>query len=69
MSSNPPKLDRNAFSVVDLTDINSDREYWKDKSPSERLLAAALIREIVYGREATTGRLQRFFEVVERKQG
>ena len=42
----------------------SQREYWWKQSPLERLKQAKFIREINYGRDDSTQRLPRFFEVV-----
>lgn len=36
-------------------------------SPQERFALITYLRESFYGPKATTGRLQRFFEVTERK--
>lgn len=67
MSENSSKLNRSVFEIADLKSIGSDKEYWSSKSCAERLIAAAKIREVVYGHEAVTGRLQRFFEVADLK--
>ena len=41
-----------------------DRAYWLRQTPQARLRAMELMRRINYG-DAATGRLQRFFEVVQ----
>jgi len=64
------KMDKSAFSVVDLDgDPGGDRDYWRTKTPQERLLALELLRQIHYGYDPTTERLQRVFEVVEFGEG
>ena len=40
------------------------RKFWHSATSAERFEAAAQIKEIVYGKPATTARLQRFLEVV-----
>ena len=62
-----PRLDRTAFSVVSLEEADSDEmEYWLSKTPHERLEALELLREIFYGYDPTTTRLQRVLEITER---
>jgi len=59
------RLDRSAFRVDPLTDDSEERAYWKSKTPIERLYALEAMRQIVYGYDPATARLQRVFEVVE----
>jgi hypothetical protein len=62
-----PNLDRTAFSVVSLDDADNDEmEYWLSKTPYERLEALETLREIFYGYDPTTTRLQRILEIAER---
>gem|GEM_PF-416705 len=62
-----PKLDRTAFSVVSLEQNDeAEKIYWLSKTPYERLDALETMRQIVYGYDPTTTRLQRFFEVTQR---
>ena len=61
------RLDKTAFSVASLTDESDEKQYWLTKSPYERLRALELMRQIIYGYDQSTERLQRFFEVAERK--
>ena len=61
------KVDRSAFSVTTLDDKTAeDDRYWHSKTPEERLVALEQLRQIVYGYDPATERLQRIFEVVER---
>lgn len=59
------RLDRSAFEVVSLDDEGDDRNYWRARSPQERMEALELMRQIIYGYDPAPTRLQRFFEVVE----
>jgi hypothetical protein len=61
------RLDRSVFEVVPLDEDRSDREYWLMKSPAERMEALELMRQIVYGYDPATTRLQRVLEVAELK--
>jgi len=59
------RLDRSAFSIGSLNDSQTEKEYWRAKSPEERMEALELMRQIIYGYDPATTRLQRVFEVVE----
>ena len=59
------RLDRSAFRVDSLADDSDEKAYWKSKTPIERLYALESMRQIVYGYDPATTRLQRVFEVVE----
>ena len=60
-------IDREAFSVIALDEQQADEiRFWRDKTPHERLEAVELTRRILYGRDATTARLQRVFEIAQR---
>ena len=58
------KVDRTAFVVTSLHE-SDEKEYWLSKTPEERLQALELMRQIVYGYDPATARLQRFFEVAD----
>jgi hypothetical protein len=62
---NTPRLDRNAFSVGHLNDPSDEKTYWLSKTPLQRLEAMELMRQIHYGYDPATARMQRVFEVVE----
>jgi hypothetical protein len=59
------RLDRSAFQITALDDDATEREYWRAKSPAERMEALELIRQIVYGYDPATTRLQRILEIAE----
>ena len=61
------KMDKRAFSVASLSDEPDDKAYWLSKSPCERLRAVELMRQVIYGYDPTSARLQRVFEVAELK--
>jgi hypothetical protein len=51
-----------AFGALDDAD---EVQYWRTRSPEERLEAVELLRQINYGEDAATARLQRVFEFAE----
>jgi hypothetical protein len=59
------KLDRSRLETVKLTDKPNDRQYWLSKTPNERFEALEILRQIAYGYDPATERLQRIFEVVK----
>ena len=60
------KIDRTAIKVTSLKE-SDDNEFWQSRPPEERLVALELLRQIAYGYEPNTARLQRVFEIAERK--
>ncbi len=57
------KMNRNEVSFNSKEEHQADeREYWKKASIEEKVGMITYLRECFYGPEATTGRLQRFFE-------
>lgn len=59
------RVDRRALDVVDLHEQGNDVAYWRTRSVNERLEALELMRQIAYGYDPSTERLQRILEVVE----
>ena len=61
------KMDKKKFSVLSSFEEAdaADKTYWHSKTPQERMEALELMRQINYGYDPTTERLQRVLEVVE----
>jgi hypothetical protein len=60
------RMNKNIFSVVaDFSEAN-DMEYWFSLSPLERLEAIELMRQIIYGYDPSSDRLQRVFTIEEK---
>jgi hypothetical protein len=59
------KLDRGVVETATLTSKPNDRQYWLSKTPDERFEALEILRQIAYGYDPATERLQRVFEVVK----
>ncbi len=64
-SINIYRIDKKSFSVLSLSDESDDKAYWLSKTPHERLMATELMRQINYGYDPTTARLQRVLEIAE----
>ncbi len=60
------KIDKKALSVASLLEPSDEKAYWLSRTPYERLQAAELMRQIVYGYDPSTTRLQRVLEIAER---
>ena len=60
-------MDKTAFSVTALSDEIDKEEikYWLSKTPQERLQALELTRQIVYGYDPSSTRLQRVLTITE----
>jgi hypothetical protein len=59
------KIDKTAFSVTTLENDTDDDAYWQQKTPQERLTALELMRQIVYGYDPATCRLQRVLTITQ----
>ena len=59
------KMDKGILSIVSLAEESDEREYWHSKTPYERLESVELMRQINYGYDPTTTRLQRVLEVTQ----
>jgi hypothetical protein len=61
------QLNKSVVIISSLTDESDEKDYWLKVSPEERLIALERMRQINYGYDTTTARLQRFFEIAELK--
>ena len=60
------KMDKTALSVISLTEAAvDDKKFWWSKTPEERLAAVELLRQIHYGYDPSTERLQRVLAIAE----
>jgi hypothetical protein len=67
MEKNRFRVDRNAFSVTTLdAQDKEEKVYWQSKTPHERLEAMETTRQILYGYDPASTRLQRILEVAKR---
>ena len=63
------RIDTTAFSSGALDEPGNDLEYWLSKTPGERLEAVEFLRQMMYGYDPATGRLQRVFEIADLSSG
>lgn len=59
------RLDKSALTATALSDESEEREYWSRKSPKERWQAIEQMRQIIYGYDPSTCRLQRVLTVAQ----
>ncbi len=60
------KMDKSQFSIADLSD---EAAYWQAQTPQARLEALELMRQVMYGYDSSTARLERLFEVAQLERG
>ncbi|MEZ5308909.1 MAG: hypothetical protein R2684_17320 [Pyrinomonadaceae bacterium] len=60
------KVDRTVVKVTSM-DESDEKEYWLAQTPDKRLEALELMRQVAYGYDPNTARLQRILEIVERE--
>lgn len=66
MNIDDAKMDKTVFSIASLSDGDDKRKFWLSKTPQERLEAMELMRQILYGYDPSTARIQKVFEVTRR---
>lgn len=59
------RMDKTILSVTTLDAESDEKAYWQTKTPQERLEALELMRQVIYGYDPATARLQRILEVVK----
>lgn len=59
------KMDKTAFSISTIDDESDEKQYWLSKTPAERVRGVEIMRQMLYGYDPLTARLQRFFETAE----
>lgn len=58
-------MDKTAFSVTTLSEKTNDKEYWLSKTPQERMQALEMMRQINYGYDPATVRMEKVLEIVQ----
>jgi hypothetical protein len=63
------RMDKTVFSVFSSFEEAdaADKEYWRTQSPQARLEALELMRQVAYGYDPLTARIERVLEVVKRE--
>jgi hypothetical protein len=62
------RMDRAQWSESTLAEQGRDRAYWLTHDPAERLAAIELARQIYYGYDPATTRLQEFLQYMNSEQ-
>ena len=62
------ELDRTRLVIEELHGRaeSSDRMYWRNQTPLDRLRAVQIDRQVAYGRASASQRLQRVLDVADR---
>lgn len=61
------RMDKSAISVASFSEAEEeDRKYWFSLTPQERLAALEEMRQINYGYNPTSDRIQRTLEIARR---
>ncbi len=61
------KMDKTKLTVASLYDPSDENEYWHGQTPEARLEALELMRQINYGYDPSTERLQRSLTIARRR--
>ena len=62
------RIDKNMVFYSNKESLNKDdSKYWENASTEEKLQTIIYLRECFYGKEATTGRLQRLYTMSKLK--
>jgi len=62
------KMDRTKVTIAKQSEFDQmDDLYWSRASKEEKIQTVTFLRECFYGKEATTGRLQRFYKILKFK--
>jgi len=59
-------MNKKVFKISSMRD-NDTRDYWKTRTPLERLEALEQLRQIIFGYDPTTSRLQRTLTITKLK--
>jgi hypothetical protein len=60
------KLDRSQMVISSLDEPSDEIAFWSSESPAERLAAMETMRQIVYGYNPNSSRLQRVLTIIKR---
>ncbi|WP_243664897.1 hypothetical protein [Rhodothermus marinus] len=63
------KVNRRVFEVTSLFEQTDEKRFWLTRTPAERLQAVELMRQVLYGYDPSTVRLQRVLEITQRSSG
>ncbi len=64
---NDAKMDKTKLTIAALRDPSDENEYWHRQTPEARLEALEMMRQVMYGYDPSTDRLQRLLTVTQRE--
>ena len=67
VDTNLLKMDKTSVVISSLDEPTDEIIYWSTRTPIERIAAIELMRQIIYGYDPTTTRLQRVLTITERE--
>lgn len=59
------KMDKTVFTIATIDDESDEKAYWLSVTPADRLAALELLRQVIYGYDPLTARLQRVLTITE----
>jgi len=68
MKNDSQQINRESFSIIPLQNNDNDTEYWLSRPFEERIHAVEFLRQLMFGYDPATERLQRVFELLNSKQ-
>ena len=66
IDTNHLKVDKTSMVISSLDEPTDEIVYWSTKTPIERMAAIELMRQIIYGYDPTSTRLQRVLTITQR---
>ncbi len=66
---NDTKMDKTVLTVASLHDPSDENQHWRRQTPEARWEALEFMRQVVYGYDPSTERLQRSLTVIRIKPG
>lgn len=58
-------MDKTALTIASLHDPSDEKDYWHRQTPEARLAALELMRQVMYGYDPSTERLQRLLSITQ----
>jgi hypothetical protein len=58
-------LDKNALTISSFEEESDEKLFWFAKTPQERIISLEFMRQMIYGYNPLTERLQRVLTIIE----
>ena len=59
------RMDKSVFEIKPMSEHGDDRAYWASKTGAERLAAVEFMRQVMYGYDPSTARIQRILTIAQ----